>query len=645
MVEPLLVGLLAVWGCENPIVRGDDPLATHPLFDISAIGNEDGFYDYPFPSDLRVTPTGAPALSNFYEPVTTPLLQGLRDDIGRDTRGASQSGGVYFRFSSALDAESLPPSPAESLEPGSTAYFVDIDDASPRRGQRWPAEVTFYEDGGRYYMPNMVVVRPPAGMPLWPNTRYAAVVARGTRDLDGREVAAATEFRALVNEEAPIGREAEWEAMRPLVRWASRGDFLDDILVASVFTTADHVGDMRRLRRWIYQNRPRPHASEWIQVHGPEETGYALYTGRFELLEFFAGDPPYEESGTGVILFDDGGDPIPGRDVSARFALTVPAGDPPEGGWPLALYSHGAGGDALDFADTEGRWAAEVGVAMVSMDNPMHGDRDPTGVNFVDYLVGLAITNIAAGRDMYRHGIVDQIQLTRLAWYLAVPAEVSHSGEPISLDAVNLAFTSHSMGSQIGTMLVGVERDVRSAFFSAGGGSAVAALLFRKANGVDIEELVALVLGVDIEREPLTADHPVVGLIIQTLLDPGDPMSYAYGAIRDPEGLPVSIAMTEGLEDDQTVPISVEGLAAAYGLPIVVPVSQPSAAHDLWGIGAEETPISNNVDVGVGLVTGGLLQFPGQGHYALYDDPRGSVWFQQWLSSASRGSPVIVDVE
>ena len=651
MLRAALIGLIlcvSTWACVEPIEPVepvDDPLAARPLFDLDATAERHGFYDYPLPSDVRVTAQGAPDLSNFYEPVSTPLLAGLRDDIARDIRGFSQSSGVYFRFSGPLDSASLPATSAASVEPDATVFIIDVDESSPRFGERWPAEVTFYPDGGRYFTSNILVVRPPMTMPLWPGTRYAAVVVRGVIDAEGRLVAPAPAFEELLADSPPSGREREWEVAQPVVEVASEQGFVDDLLVATVFTTSDHVGEMRRLRAWIYEHVPQPVATDWELVHGQDDTGFALYTGRFEMMDFLAGEPPYSEEGTGVILFDDQGEPLPGRTVSVRFGLSIPPGPCPDGGWPVAIFSHGAGGDYLSFSRSVAPWAAEAGVAMLSMSNTMQGDRDPVGVDFVEYLVDLAMSNVAAGRDMYRHGIPDQIQLARLAGNLEVPAEVSHDGAAIELDASHLTFTSHSMGSQIGTMLVAVEPEVRSAFFSEGGGGAVAAFLFRKANDVDIEALVALVLGVDVDEEPLNADHPVIGLIVQTLLDPADPMAYAYGAIRDPDGAPTSILMTEGLEDDQTVPVSIESLAAAYGIPVVAPMAQPSTAHELWGIPPEPPPLVDNVRVGPNPVTGGLLQFPGHGHYALFENEDAQTWFRGWLESAAAGAPVIDEVE
>jgi len=617
-----------------------------PVFDLGATAEEEGFYDHPYPSDTRVTSAGAPDLSSFYSPVNVLLLDDVADAIARDIRGFSQSAAVYFRFTAPLDAAVLPGSPEESVEPEATAFVVDVDPGSPHRGERWPVEVTFYEDGGRYFVSNMLALRPPLAMPLRAGTTYAAVVTRGVRGIGGEPALPEPAFDALLGEAPPSGREAEWEAMQPLAALAREQGFDGDLLVATVFTAADHLGVMRRVRRWLHEQVPAPVASEWIRVAGPEG-GLAHYTGRFEMMELLSGEAPFMSPGEGVILFDDAGDPLPGRTVSLRFALTIPAGEAPPGGWPIALYAHGAGGDYQSFADAEGIWAARAGVAMISIDNPMHGDRNPDGSDFVDYLVQLAVLNPAAGREMYRHGIVDHVQLARLVTTegFAVPADVSHTEAPIGFDTSRLAFVGHSMGSQIGTMLVAVEPLLQSAFFSEGGGGAAEAMVLSTGSGIDLEAMVALVLGIDLDEEPLGPDHPVVGLLLQTLLDPTDPLAYAYGAIRDPADAPVSIAMTEGLEDDQTVPTTIEALAAAYGIPIVEPVAQASRAHELWGIDSVPPPAQGNVTLGPEPVTGGVVQLPGHGHYGLYDDTAVQAVFREWLASGAVGLPLLEGVD
>lgn len=622
------------------------PLELRPVYDLES-ARSGAFFDAPYPSDARLTTAGAPDLVGFYPPHHTSLIDGFITEIARDIRGFSSSGGIYFRFTSALDPGSLPPDTAASIASDASVYIVDVDPESADSGRRWPAEVTFYEEGGRYYQPNTLVIRPPLGMPLRGGGVYAAVVTTAIRGAEDQSPLREPAFDALLESTAPAEREDEWLALQPLVELLRDREELETLLIGTVFTVGDPLAEMVRARDWILSNTATPVASRWELLAEPNFLEpFATYRGTFALNEFLSGEPPYREPGEGVIFFDEAGEPLLSRTVDVRFVLTVPAGEPPSGGWPLALYSHGAGGDATSFIEPEAAWAAEVGVAMISMDNPMNGERDPEGGSFVDYLVELAMTNVPAGRDMYRHGILDQLQLLRLVrGDFNVPDAISHSEEAIHFDRSRVQFTSHSMGSQIGTMFVAVEPGIHAAFFSAGGGSASTSFLLRKANDIDIEAVVALLLGVDLEEEPLGLDHPVVGLLIQTLLDPADPLCYAYGAIREAGDAPLSILMTEGLLDDQTTPPTVEALSAAFGLPIVEPMWRESAAHTIWGLDTVTAPLRDNIELADVPVTGGVMQVPEQGHYSLYRDENAQLRFRAWLESAASGTPVIVALD
>ena len=118
------------------------------------------------------------------------------------------------------------------------------------------------------------------------------------------------------------------------------------------------------------------------------------------------------------------------------------------------------------------------------MDPPLHGDRNVGNRDFEQHLMDLALLNPAAGRDLFRSGVADHIQLIRLATEtLEVPAYVSHTGDSIAFQGRRLTFVGHSLGAQYGAQLLAAEPRVRSAVLSAAGGGLVAALLSRKPTG------------------------------------------------------------------------------------------------------------------------------------------------------------------
>src|SRR5206468_2061389 len=91
----------------------------------------------------------------------------------------------YLRFTGDLDPASLPSSPAATLDAHASVQIVDVDPASPSRGQRQIAQTHWQKDDGVYWLKDTLAVGPALGTPLRPKTRYAIVVTRGARATDG----------------------------------------------------------------------------------------------------------------------------------------------------------------------------------------------------------------------------------------------------------------------------------------------------------------------------------------------------------------------------------------------------------------------------------------------------------------------------
>lgn len=613
-----------------------------PLFSRNSIGEPEGFYNYPFPNNTRLLDNGAPNLSNFYAAEPQEVLDLFIESIHRDNRGFSPLSSIYFRFDGPIDPQQLPPNPTDTLSEDSPVYLLNVDPNSPGYGERTPVQVEMRTEAGTFWLPNTLVLSPLQGWPMRSGTTYAAVVESSLKDLDQKPLSKPETWTSLLAETSPLGREEEWSALQPLIDHMGLDNVKNNVLVATVFTTSDHPGEMVQMRQWIHNHEEPPEPEQWSLEENLSPNGLTVYRGTFEGLNFFTGEAPYKTNGEGVLQFEANGDPVPQGTETFEFYLSVPNGDMPPEGWPLAIYGHGSGGSARSFIEPEAEWAAQEGVAMISIDQPLQGSRS-AGVNdFVAHLVELALINPGSGRDLYRHAVPDMFQLIRMAdETLTVPENISHTGEKISFNTNNLIYTGHSQGSQTAGLLLGTEPLIHSAFLSAGGGGVATAFLKRKANNIDIEQLVALLLNINRNTEPLSPSHPVVGLLIQPLFDASDPLHYAINAIEEPrEGHnPVHIFMTEGLEDTQTLPDTIEALAASYGLPIAGDVGRPSAIHETRGISSVPLPLSSNVEGSTGNATGALLQFPNQGHFPLYRVEQARVWFREWLRTSKNGAP------
>jgi pimeloyl-ACP methyl ester carboxylesterase len=251
------------------------------------------------------------------------------------------------------------------------------------------------------------------------------------------------------------------------------------------------------------------------------------------------------------------------------------------------------------------------------MDQVLHGPRNhscwpPTS----DYenCVGTAYFNFInpyAGRDNTRQGAADGFQLLRLAH--ALPA----------LDATRIVFLGHSQGGLTGAPFVAAEPELKAGAMSGTGGILAITVLVRK-DPLDFKALAELLLGID-GKESLEPFHPAL-MVIQTFGEPADPISYgplfATGK---------SVLLTEGLLDPYTSAQASEALGAASRFDI-----GGTAAHEndaFVSLGLHVDPLPHDLPAGSGL----LLQFPDDGHFAMFDNPVARCRVEGFLQTALAG--------
>src|SRR5262249_18801510 len=144
-------------------------------------------------------------------------------------------------------------------------------------------------------------------------------------------------------------------------------------------TTQDPISFMGKLRQAVYALQ-EPTAKSVVAGNGG--SGFLEWDGTYDGPIFQSGDSPYLHDG-GQILVDASGNPRLDHMEEVRFAVTVPSsGAMPGAGWPIVLYAHGTGGDYRSFI-REGIAArlAGLGLATISIDQVLHGPRDPTGMD------------------------------------------------------------------------------------------------------------------------------------------------------------------------------------------------------------------------------------------------------------------------
>ncbi|HEY1551559.1 MAG TPA: hypothetical protein VGG28_27215, partial [Kofleriaceae bacterium] len=164
--------LLVVAACHAP---SDAP---HVMMDFTRAN----LFDAPVPADDLM---GSVTIDNSLD---LPIVGQVQQLLG-DTNGFATTGGVFFQTSVAIDPTGLPDIPT-SATADSPAFVIGIDPAAPDFGTRYPLEVSFEPQGDRYGAPNLVTLLPVQGMPLRPNTRYAAVLTTDLHATTGEPLAA-----------------------------------------------------------------------------------------------------------------------------------------------------------------------------------------------------------------------------------------------------------------------------------------------------------------------------------------------------------------------------------------------------------------------------------------------------------------------
>ncbi|MEZ4269989.1 MAG: hypothetical protein R3C68_00655 [Myxococcota bacterium] len=281
----------------------------------------------------------------------------------------------------------------------------------------------------------------------------------------------------------------------------------------------------------------------------------------------------------GEIEFDASGVPMPQAGLSETmcYGLTVPTGSlMPAGGWPVLIYAHGTGGNYRSFANSSlAAVFADLGFAVISFDNVMHGPRQNTSFDpalwndalweFEEDGIGRLFFNVVnprAARDNVLQGAADLFWLTRLL--RSNPVLNTTATGDIKFDANQLYFFGHSQGTVIAAPYFAEETDLQAAVFS-GAGADLALSILNKKEPVDLSQSTALFLG----DQGLSRIHPMIGLM-GLLFGPSDALAYASGLRRaDGTAITTPYLQFSGVGDSFTPDATHAAMLEAMGVPIV----------------------------------------------------------------------------
>ena len=605
------------------------------------------FFDHPYPSDLRKDANGAVVFKGFPNPSQLPLLAQYIAETDGLLKGFSPAAAAALRFDGSIDPSSLPADPPGTLARDASVQIIDVDPASPERGQRHLAQTHWQEAEGVYWPSNTLAVMPMLGRPLRTKTRYAVVVTSKLRSASGGAVGTASDL-AEVLDRAPVSERtrALHDLYAPAIaELATAGVAATDIVHLTVFTTDDPTEETFAAMDDVATSVPAPTAKNWQKKD--ETADLVVYEGSYgPSPNYQAGTIPFRKptDGGGFVL--ENGKPKLQNTFDLRFALAVPDEQTcpvPAGGYPIVLYSHGTGGDYRSFVgDGTAKAAAQKCLATIGIDQIFHGTRpgapaenDPQRETTTQLLF-FNLDNILAARTSNRQSAIDVVQQARLFsdTHVKVPAATSKTGQEIAFDGSKIMFFGHSQGGLNGPLFLAGSNLARGAVLS-GAGSDLALNLLEKTKPVDVAAAFRILVGLgDPEAaSELTIFHPVMTLV-QSVVDAADPLEYGAFIARSPRAgyAPKSIYQTEGVAsngvgDSYAPPHGIEALSVAIGLPRQLPGVRSVVEAGWAGLADITVPAEGTSgNLANGQASGVLAQFvPANGrdgHFVVFNDPK-----------------------
>ena len=349
---------------------------------------------------------------------------------------------------------------------------------------------------------------------LQERSRYLLVVTNAVRDAKGKK---------LKNGDFLGGRDAHQRELRdalPVARGGGR-----NVVAASLFTTQSATGDLLKIQRRIKASTPAPAdfmvgnggavralfpVADLAGIQFSRQTGAApaftdsfLPTPALQVVPGAVGhvaygrysSPEYQNAAkvipaTATLT----GTPQPQGNQQLVFQLFLPSSPKPAGGWPVAIFGHGFTDSMYGAPWTVASVFASQGIATLSINVVGHGGGaqgvlnvlpkagapvqvpaggrgiDQDGNTVIDSTEGVnaaATQTIVGSRDGLRQTVIDLMQLVR---QIEVGMDADGDGAR-DLDSNRIYYAGQSFGGIYGTMLLGVERNIKAGVPNVPGGS------------------------------------------------------------------------------------------------------------------------------------------------------------------------------
>ncbi|MEE2787658.1 MAG: hypothetical protein VX589_09990 [Myxococcota bacterium] len=503
------------------------------LFTVPRGTANERFFDMPFPNDIYQR-FGGLDLNNFPGTAAgdapSAFLGPYSTLVEQTSSGFSPNSAVFVRFSHPLDYDSL-----KFGTTNATFTFIDVTEGSSRFGQ--PPRSRFYatEAATPYMCQNWLAIRASEGTPLTSGHQYAVVFRRGLNDSNDVPFEPSPDFARLLETTAPDDPALldAWQKYAPIRNWLKTADIAtEDIIGGTLFT----VGHPQNVASHILEGAtatPSTPPSDIVDCRSglasvcgsqPDRTcrrnhpDFNEYQARLDVPNFLSGIAPYTETG-GRIEFIDG-KPRVKRIDPVCISLTVPKGEPPEGGWPTAIFASDIGGHFRShIIDGLAGKLAQLGWAVVGFDHVLHGDRTDSSTPLnASEIAGIFYDFNRPGlmRDLFLQGIADISTVSRFI----AGGKLTTADDTISLDSEKRVFVGRGYGSEVGVPYLAYASGELAGVFLDGGASLTDYIRFAQWPTRPLETMIT-----SLGQQKLDDIHPALHLI-QHWLDPRDPQVY-----------------------------------------------------------------------------------------------------------------------